>query len=160
MKFTFQLGRQAVIKWSYNKYKNSNTWDKGKKLQVSQDLISNGYNFIRMLSLGIYLNYFFKKLKLMKTKTNVNLTNTFSLYCNGYFSFSAQHFFLFLMVTKPTAALRNGDVIQKRTIWILLQDLLLGRLSPCWSQRGGDVSLRCCFPCSFLFSPQVLHWHL
>ena len=59
MKFTFQLGRQAVIKWSYNKYKNSNTWDKGKKLQVSQDLISNGYNFIRMLSLGIYLNYFF-----------------------------------------------------------------------------------------------------
>jgi len=113
-----------------------------------------------MLSLGIYLNYFFKKLKLMKTKTNVNLTNTFSLYCNGHFSFSAQHFFLFLMVTKPTAALRNGDVIQKRTIWILLQDLLLGRLSPCWSQRGGDVSLRCCFPCSFLFSPQVLHWHL
>ena len=54
----------------------------------------------------------------------------------------------YFMVTKPTAALRNGDVMQKRTIWILLQDLLLGRLSPCWSQRGEDVSLRWGFPCS------------
>ena len=31
MKFTFQLGRPAIIKWSYNKLKNSDKWDEGEK---------------------------------------------------------------------------------------------------------------------------------
>ena len=64
----------------------------------------------------------------MKTKTNVNLTNTFSLYCNGHFSFSAQHFFLFLMVTKPTAALRNGDVEGSQT-------------GPCVCRKTGGIMI-------------------